>query len=236
MKTDTAVSFIKSITNAEIERYTRYLGGIIPVSNEDLFRRWMFAYASVHTTWKLNCKMYQALATLDWRGDYAELLTRIKESGAGLHNNRARYIFEFSSFFWDHPAWFWKNQHEGWAEYRDRIQEVTAGIGRAKSSFVTEMAYPKTAEVICTDTHVMQLYGSKRDSIGAGRVSDKDEKAMETHWVAECKASSVAPALARWIFWDRKQGYSDSRYWSFVFEPENVHNMFRAKALTINTL
>ena len=183
----------------------------------------MFAYASVHTPWAMNCKLYRALAPLDWVGDREKLLARIKGTGAGMHNNRCAYITEFSEFFWDHPDWFWKHAHETWTQYRDRIREASVGIGRAKSSFVVEMMYPQPAEVICTDTHVMQLYGKAPGAIGEGRVSDKEELQMETHWVNTCKARGLPPVLARWIFWDRKQGYSDSRYWSFVFEKENFH-------------
>lgn len=233
MKTDTATQHIMSITNAEVERYSRYLGYITPVTHADLFRRWLFAFASVHTTWKLNCQLYRLLAPLDWLGNYDILLNLITRSGAGLQNNRAKYIAEFSEFFWDRPAWFWKNGVESWGDYRDRLRHVTKGIGRAKSSFVVELTYPNPAQVICTDTHVMQLYGTGTETIRAGRVTDKAELAMETHWVDTCNKHAVAPAISRWVFWDRKQGYSDPRYWSFVFEPENAHEIFRQRTIAL---
>lgn len=228
---DAARTVIQSVTPAEVERYVRYLGRIKPDSNEELFRRWLFAFASVHTTWKLNCKLYDALKGLEWLGDKDKLLAAIKATGAGLHNNRSRFIHTFSEFFWAHPDWFWKTRHEDWHQYRDRIQDAALGIGRAKSSFVVEMTYPDEAEVICTDTHVMQLYGRKPNAISQGRVSDREEAQMERHWVSTCKRQGLPPALARWVFWDRKQGYADSRYWSFVFEQENYHDLFSGIAI-----
>lgn len=235
MKTDTAVELINSVNPAEVERYARYLGGIVPTTNEELFRRWMFAYASVHTTWAMNCKLYRALAPLDWLGDHTRLLDRIESTGAGMHNNRAMYISEFSEFFWDHPNWFWKNELETWVAYRDRLREAAVGIGRAKSSFVVEMTYPVPAQVICTDTHVMQLYGRKPGDIGQGRVSDTEERKMEDHWVKTCGSRKLPPVLGRWIFWDRKQGHSDPRYWSFVFEKQNVYDQLDAAIKGVRT-
>lgn len=231
MYTETAIAHITSITPGEVERYRRYLGSIVPTSPEALFQRWLFAFASVHTTWKLNCKLYRMLAPLDWLGSEARLKDVIIASGAGLHNNRTRFISQFSDFYWKHTAWFWKNDHETWTQYRDRISKSALGIGPAKSSFVVEMTYPDRAEVICTDTHVMQIYGKTPNEIGKKGVSAKEEAAMEAHWVGACKAHGVAAPIARWIFWDKKQGHADPRYWSFVFENENYHERFRSRII-----
>lgn len=231
MKRDAALAQISSVTPDEIERYVRYLGRITPTNHEDLFRRWLFAFASVHTTWKLNCKMYYALADLHWIGDRDRLHKLIRDTGAGLHNNRTRFIHGFSDYYWAHPDWFWKAKAETWVQFRDRIQEAALGVGRAKSSFVVELAYPTAAEVICTDTHVMQLYGRSPSEISKKGIPDREERAMESHWVNACKRRSVPPVLARWIFWDKKQGYSDSRYWTCVFEREDFHAIFKKYTL-----
>jgi len=66
----------------------------------------------------------------------------------------------------------------------------------------------------------MQIYGKTPKQIGAGNVSDKAELAMEEHWVSTSRTRGIPPVLARWVFWDRKQGNSDPRYWSAVFEPD----------------
>lgn len=225
MNLDAPLRHLASVQPNEVERYARYLKHIIPVTNEDLFRRWLFAYASVHTTWKLNCKLYRRLAGLEWLGDADRLKQLIIDSGAGLHNNRTRYIQQFSQWFWEHPTWFWKTRCETWVAYRDRIRNAALGIGRAKSSFVIELTYPCKAQVICTDTHVMSLYGVPTKQIGAGKVLDKEELAMETHWVEACQERKLPPVICRWIYWDRKQKYADPRYWSYVFERNNFHEI-----------
>jgi|688.fasta_scaffold156453_5 hypothetical protein len=229
MQTDTATQHLDSIRPVEVERYSRYLVNIAPKTHKDLFQRWLFAYASVHTTWTLNCKLYRLLAPMTWLGDTNQLKDLIIKSGAGLHNNRTRYIMQFSDWFWAHPDWFWRSTHENWTQYRDRIMDAALGIGRAKSSFVVEMTYPVPAEVICTDTHIMQLYGMTPKDIASGKINDKTEAAMETHWVAACRERKLPPVISRWVYWDRKQGYSDSRYWSFVFEQENYHETLNIK-------
>ena len=170
------------------------------------------------------------LSDLSWIGDDVELKRRIVVSGAGFHNKRTEYISAFTTWYWDHPDWFWYSDSESWIEYRDRIRDAAPGIGRAKSSFVVEMTYPSEAQVICTDTHVMQIYGWSPKQISLGKVPERDEAQMEQHWVAACKDGNVPPVIARWVYWDKKQNYSDPRYWSFVFEEENYHDIFKEVA------
>ena len=224
MKLDTsaAEAVISSITTEDVEAYSSHLSSLVPTSNEELFKRWMFAYASVHTTWAMNCRLYMALRDLNWLGNSASntstLLNLIAGAKAGMHNKRTDYITRFTRDFYAHAAWFWKADHEKWTTYRDRVMNAALGIGRAKSSFVVEMTYPTTADVICTDTHVMQLYGATTSEIRRGRVGQKIEQEMERHWVETSRAHGVPPVIARWVFWDRKQGKADSRYWTYVFD------------------
>lgn len=152
-----AETFIGSITSCEVERYERYLSSIKPVTTHGLFKRWLFAFASVHTTWQMNCKLYSALVSdLSWVGNDLALHKLITETGCGLQNNRTKFIGSFSRWFNNHPDWFWKSRFESWVEYRDRIMERVDGIGQAKSSFVVELTYPLECEVLCTDTHMLR--------------------------------------------------------------------------------
>jgi len=223
MKTEQAVEHIDSVQDHEVERYTRYLQSIMPESPEDQFRRWLFTYASVHTGWQMNCKLYRCLEDLTWLGNEEALKQRIVGSRAGMHNNRTRYIYDFSEFYWAHPHWFRKSRHEDWMAYRRRLQGAALGIGQAKAAFWVELTYPIAADVICVDTHVLQLYGFTPKEINARGVPKRVMDTVEGHWVAVCRAKGVPPVIARWLYWDRKQGHSDSRYWSFVFEKENYH-------------
>lgn len=219
MITEDAIRHLDSVQEHEIERYTRYLGRIKPNSHEDQFKRWIFAYASVHTSWQMNCRLYQALEDLKWVGNRDELHSRIVACRAGMHNNRTRFISEFSEFYWDHPDWFKKCKHENWFKYRDRIQNVALGIGQAKSAFTVEMTYPFVSDVICVDTHMLQLYGNSPNK----SISKKNMNAIEEHWAEECRARNIPPVIGRWIYWDNKAGQSDPRFWSFVFEEENYN-------------
>lgn len=219
MLTDLALQHLASIQTHEVVRYSDYLMSIQPITYEDKFRRWLFAFASVHTSWKLNCKLYQALSDLKWIGDSVELKRRIQDTGAGLHNNRMKFISEFTQFYWDHPTWFTKSIHEDWYQYRDRIKDAAKGIGIAKSAFVTELLYPMDTRVLCVDTHVIQMYGYHPE-----KISKKQILEIERHWDESCSLWNIPTTIARWIFWDRKAGYADSRFWSYVFEGPSVRN------------
>ena len=52
-------------------------------------------------------------------------------------------------------------------------------------------------------------------------VKDKDFESIEQHWLTMCGQRNIPPALVRFMYWDKKQGKQNSRYWSHVLEPEN---------------
>ena len=224
MKTEDATAYIQTVDPVTVARYARYFRHILPRSPEDTFRRWLFTYASVHTTWRLNCRMYQALEDLEWLGDKDELHRKITAVGAGFQNKRANYIHQFSEFFFRHSDWFTKSAYETWRAYRARVQKAALGIGQAKAAFLVELTYPLDAEVVCTDTHILQLYGYTPKQINERGISMKKMVAVEDHWVSQCADAGIPPVIGRWNFWDRKQGQSDSRYWSFVLERENYND------------
>ena len=227
-QTALAEQHIASIIPQDVERYTRYMSEVIaPKSREDEFRRFLFAFASVHTNWKSNCRMYLALQELGWLHDKEQLKARIIESGAGMYNNRTEFIHEFSEFFWDHPGWFNKSKYETWIEYRDRMERRVTGLGFAKTAFTIELTHPVDCQVLCTDVHVLKMYG-----FNAGKVKRRELYEIEKHWTDACAGRVIPSAIARWLFWDKKQGRSDSRYWTFLFEKEN-YNERLAKVASI---
>lgn len=214
MQYDAALAHIDSITPEEVFRYERYFEHIRPKSNEDIFRRILFAYSTVHSTWRSSCKMYAELKDLTWVGDKDELLRRIKLSGAGLHNNRAKFISECADYYFAHPDWFRKSSHESWIGYRDRIMGAMLGLGHAKTSFTGELLYGGAAELVCCDVHVLRMYGVTPD-----KASDKVLRQVEHHWITSCDIVGVSPVFARWIYWDRTVNSSaDPRFWAFVLE------------------
>jgi len=224
MKTSDASKHIASVNDVQLCRYTRYLKRITPRTAEERFRRWLFAYASVHSTWRMNCKLYYALRDLAWIHDFDELKRRIIDVRAGLHNNRAEWIHEFTEYYWQHPDWFLKTKFESWSQYRLRMQNKAKGIGQAKSAFMVELIYPLRTQVICVDTHILQLYGYTAKHINERGIRKSDMDAIESHWAIQCAKVRVPPVIARWTYWDNKQGQADSRYWSFVFEEEDYND------------
>jgi hypothetical protein len=78
------------------------------------------------------------------------------------------------------------------------------------------MCFPNEAEVVCLDTHMMQVYGMKevRNSGALKKVYENNEQ----DWINRSQNINTAPYIARCMFWDAKQGHADSRYWSYVLE------------------
>lgn len=214
MTTNMATQALESIPPQALVPYHDYFDSLRPKSDEELFRRGLFAHASVHTTWQKNVDMYALLWDLGWRTSRADLKARLAESRAGLTNNRTKYIWEFNQRFWADPSFYRKKGGESWVEFRGRVEKATIGLGHAKTSFFIEMTYFQDARVVCGDTHQLQLFGLKGNQSPGRRIMDQ----VESHWVAECERLNLPPVTARWYLWDRKQNRPDSRYWSYVLE------------------
>lgn len=209
---------ITKLDKNKVKKYENYFETLVPTTLEDVFKRWIFAYASVHTGWQANCRLYELLKPLDWIGDSKLLLERIKQSKAGMYNKRTEFIMQFSDYFWRHPTWFKKSKNETWYNYRDRIMNKAPGIGRAKSAFFVELTCFHKANLACFDTHMVQLYGFLPSDYAQNKIKTKQYNLMEQHWSDTCNKYNVSPVTARWMLWDEKQGKLDSRYWSYVLE------------------
>lgn len=207
--------FFNSLDTETIARYSGYWGSVKPNNVSEIFQRWLFAFMSVHTSWRSNISGYLAIRNWwEWLNNNDELERRIVSSGAGLHKNRTKFISTFAKDFWANIEVFQKNDEETWVEFRNKLVERVLGLGMAKVSFSIEMVYPNEADVTCLDTHLFQVYGLDQTK------DSKQYEAMERHWVEMCKMWNVSPYVARCIWWDKNQGYEDSRYWSFVLEKE----------------
>ena len=127
-------NFFDSIKDKDIESYNDYWGELKPQSSNAAFRRYLFAFMSVHTSWKNNCKGYNAIKqftnwTLEkgeqlelWNYNSDDLFKRIEATRVGMQNNRTNYIGKFNDTFWDDPSdYLNRNSDEGWTEWRDRL-------------------------------------------------------------------------------------------------------------------
>jgi thermostable 8-oxoguanine DNA glycosylase len=217
-------TYLSSLDRSNIDRYLAYWESIKPTDHEEYYMRWIFAFLSIHTTWRKNVDSYVLLTKeKSWRESSDQLSTVIKNAGVGLHGMRTRGIWEFTQAFWQKPENFYKQDNESWMEFRDRLVEACYGIGLAKVSFALEMAYPKDCGVVCVDTHIIQLYGQDPQ-----KLTDKQYRNIEAHWIKNCKKLEIPSPIARHIYWDKVQEQPDTKYWSYVFEkyePKNQTTM-----------
>lgn len=212
--TPTVEAAFRDISNSEAVRYVDYWDGLTARTDAQLFRRFLFAFMSVHTTWEVNVRGYQAIEEFkSWAGSHAGLRTRLVSSGVGLHNNRAKWIDAFTGDFWSNPVLYRREARESWPAYRDRLERGITGLGPAKISFALELAYPLEAEVLCLDVHMLRAYGKKDQSLKVG-----EYERYEHDWVSRARAAGLPSYIVKQVHWDRLQGRPDSRYWSYVLE------------------
>lgn len=205
-----------------IESYNKYWESITPTTDDEIIRRWIFAFLSVHTPWSGNVRSFLLLDKADRSvlEDYSKVKALIEESRAGCYEMKAKGIYEFNKAYIASQGYNFKLISKGaHMEERDLLMADCYGLGLAKTAFALEMCYPLRAQVACLDTHMLQLYGYT-DKIERAKASSNRRKyhEMEKHWVDTCKEIKVAPTIARAIWWDKKQMQKDSRYWTYVLE------------------
>jgi thermostable 8-oxoguanine DNA glycosylase len=211
-------TIFSNISKDEIRAYNQYWKTVTPKNNDDIFRRWLFAFTSIHTTWEGNVRGYNAIKDFNqWADNKEKLRELLIAAKCGLYNNRTEYIWDFKNAFFSNPKEFQKKRSESWVDLRDRLMNSCKGIGIAKVSFTLEMCYPHLAEVTCLDTHMIQLYELPLQKFDSGK-GYTIYRQYEQDWITRSKALGVSPYITRSIFWDRKQKQHNSRYWSYVLE------------------
>ena len=209
-----------SFDRKEIKRYKDYWDSVKPQTEREVFKRWLFAFMSVHTSWESNVRGYEAIKDFgQWANSGKKLEKLLVESRVGLYNNRRRFLMEFVYKFWQDPHRYMSPpvllyQSGDWRKWRDTLVKDILGLGIAKVSFALEMIHPNEAKVTCMDTHLFQAYGLNQTKHA------KYYKDIEDYWLAKCRKRRVPSYIARSILWDRKQEKTDSRYWSYVLEGE----------------
>ena len=205
----------------KVEPYKQYWGSVRPKTDEDIFRRWLFAFCSVHTTWKGNINGYLAIRDfVYWKHNRKELLKRLTRSGVGCQKERTDYIWDFSKDFWQNPKDFSCPQKRNrYINVRDNLVERIRGLSYAKVSFSFEMIDPLFARVLCGDVHQLRFYGMPDLKYTKSKTGIAKYKAMEQHWIENCQKLNVPSYIARCIMWDEIQKQPDSDYWGYVLKP-----------------
>jgi thermostable 8-oxoguanine DNA glycosylase len=219
MSTSKADEFFKNFPKHKIVAYKDYWETVRPKTDEDIFRRYLFSYCSVHTTWQGNVKGYNAIKNFsEWLDSKEILLEKLHKSGVGLHNNRTNYIWDFSTKFWASPKDFYLTTRKYHVKKRDSILTKISGIGLAKISFALEMIHPNEARVLCLDVHMLRLYDMEHLKYNKSNTGIKQYKKAEQHWSINCGKNKIPSYVARSIYWDDLQKKEDSRYWSYALE------------------
>ena len=214
-----ADDFFKTFPLEKVQAYKEYWETVAPQTDGDRFRRYLFAYCSVHTSWQGNCRGYEAIKNYDeWIDDKEILLDKLKNSGVGLYNNRTKFIWDFATQFWNKPSDFYLTTKKYHVKKRDSIVEKITGLGMAKVSFALEMIHPNFARVLCGDVHQLRLYDMEHLSYNKSKQGVSKYKKMEQHWSVNCGKLKVPSYIARCVYWDALQEKEDSRYWSYVLE------------------
>ena len=213
-----ADDFFKNFPIEKITEYKQYWESVRPQNHGDIFRRYLFAYCSVHTSWQGNCRGYNAIKNYEeWIDNKETLLNKLKESGVGLYNNRTKYIWDFKEQFWSNPKDFYLTAKKYHVKKRDSIVNKITGLGSAKVSFALEMIHPLKSRALCLDVHMLRLYDMEHLTYKSKAGFAKYRKA-EQHWSVNCGKLKVPSYIARCVYWDNLQGKEDSRYWSYVLE------------------
>jgi len=213
--TPQVLSAFQNYSNCDAVRYVDYWDKLTARTPAQLFRKFLFAYCSVHTTWEGNVRGYQAIKDYHvWLESHNGLRTKLITSGVGLHNNRAKWINAFARDFWTDPTWWLRQTREPWFAYRDRLESRIIGLGHAKTSFALELAFPLEAQVLCLDVHMLRLYGVTQQN----KVTPREYARLEADWVGRSYAAGLPPYIIKQILWDKLQGKPNSRYWSYVLE------------------
>ena len=213
--------FFETFPRDKVVKYKEYWESVRPQNNDDIFRRYLFSYCSVHTTWQGNIKGYNAIKNFnEWIDNKDILREKLHKSGVGLHNNRTNYIWDFSTKFWTNPKDFYFTTKKYHVKKRDNIVNKIKGIGMAKVSFALEMIHPNEARALCLDVHMLRLYNMENLKYNKSKSGTNLYKKMERHWMVNCGKLGVPSYIARSIYWDDLQKKDDSRYWSFVLEEQ----------------
>lgn len=207
-----AAKVIAATDLTKVKSYEHYWRTITPKNHQEYYERWLFAYMSVRTRWQENVKLFNLVKALPHDTLYSHLGAVLTSAGAGMIKTRLTGIHRFMYDFWHNPDDWYPQLGETTAACRDRLVTQIYGLGITKVSFVLEMAFPETCEVVCVDTHIQKLYGLNNG------LNDNEYRAVEKHWVKHCKANGLPSAITRHIYWDKLHNEPSTKYWSYVFE------------------
>lgn len=208
----------------QLVQYHKYWKGIAPRNDREVFQRFLFAFCSVHTTWKSNVSGYEAIkdfTPMEW--SIHDLRAALIRGRCGMFNNRTTWIYSFGLKYWMDPSTYQKDGKEPLGFLRNRLLGSIKGLGVAKLTFALEMVYPvdPQLDIACLDIHMLRLYNAPElNGNGSGPSLSKYQQ-FESDWTGRSAGIGISPYITRMAYWDKVQGQQDSRYWSHVFEDKH---------------
>jgi hypothetical protein len=205
--------------------YQVYWSRLTPDGVRAVYRRWLFAYASVNQGWSQNVALFRAWDSLPFGATPLEFENAARQVRAGLYDH-AKRAAAFARLFWDRPNDFMADHDESLCTVRERVLSLRArlgllGLGRAKISFALELLRPVSREVVCIDRHVARWFGVETRGDHAINLSDALYTRIEDAWLRLCEKHQRPSPLVRHLLWDSLvQKQPDTRYWSFCLENE----------------
>lgn len=195
-------------------QYVAYMDSITPHTPEEIFWRFVFAFMSIHSTYRSNLRGYQMLRNPGAWKNRECLLAALRASGCGMHNQRTKFLWKFREEFFGGRF----NEvltEPGLQAKRNKLCDKLYGIGMAKISFALEMSFPRQDQVVCMDVHQLRLYGKDENA----SKNKNDYMECENDWCERSRKIGLPPFAVRNIFWDNLKGQRAMRFWSYVFEP-----------------
>ena len=128
-------SFIDGLKYGKVKEDTNYWESIKVKTDVEYFKRWVFAFCSIHTTWENNVRGYNYLTEdMSWTISKDRLMQMINESSLGLTSMRYKALWDFARKFRANPRQFYKKKNETWQECRNRLVGTIYGLGSAKTT------------------------------------------------------------------------------------------------------
>jgi len=201
--------YFDSIKPSEVAEQKKYWIQQYPKSNQEVRNRWLFAFASVHTNWQNNVKQYESVKDKPLC-DYGKVLSRLKNSGGGMHGSKAQGIMHFGAL-WRYDNTRFTQKPTDWVANRNANAEELRSINKTKCSFADELCWPLETESVCLDVHMLRLMGLPDKALTCS-IYDKIEK----YWNKLAKAKDIPAFIARCIYWDRQNNQPNSHYWAHI--------------------
>ena len=159
------------------------------------------AIISAHTQFEPMVDGFKATRNAETIDEVADCLYR---EGVIASHNKAAYIMDVRErcIFGDTPL--------PEADYRDYRREFKfKGLGHAKLSFAACLIDPQGSDIICLDTHMIEVYRGVKGSSNEGRRAISTlarYEAIEDLVLTEAEEVGLTPFAYQWAVWDWKRG------------------------------